>query len=348
VTEGARAFCDAGVCGGLELDTPSGLGGPCDSADDCSEEAEGCYTGAQSGDGFLCTVTCEEDSQCAGLGDSAYCEADSGVCLNACDSDAVCPAGLSCLDGRCAPCYGDSDCSEGQICQVTINGAGGSCGEPEEQTCGTDANEPDNSDGQATVVDLSSGSASYTGLSTCATDTDLFVFELTETGTLRMAVTYAEAADMDILVVPEGSDTPISVGISEETDGEATVADLIPAGRYVVRIGLYDGPENLAYDVNFSFIAETCTEDADCAGTTVRRLSCVEGACAPLEGNGEVAVGGTCDSTDDCVEESAGCFTGDAEAPGNFCTVECADDTDCANVPGTTCQASGFSAFCLP
>ena len=63
---------------------------------------------------------------------------------------------------------------------------------------------------------------------------------------------------------------------------------------------------------------------AECLGTTPLRLTCQEdiGACVALEGEGRIALGGTCDSRDDCIQDADFCGQF-GEEPLPICTRRC-------------------------
>ncbi len=348
-----RPFCQGGVCAPIEGQGMVALGDPCDSDDDCGEDADLCYVDSNTAEGFLCTVGCRLDSHCAALGENAYCNTQEGICARGCENDGFCNDVTFCGEGRCRTCGSDDDCvgSEGgPTCLVPSFGAGGLCGALPEIACGDDANEPNNTYTQAKRLSLVEGAAELSDQVICNDDFDLHTIEITEPGTLTATLTYGAGADLDLWLLPEGGTQEIGLGISEEDDGEVLVAELIPAGRYSLRILQFPGEVDVetTYTLNVGFEPGTCADAAACTNTGVRRLSCVEGACVDFEGNGEVPVGGTCDTSDDCVLDAELCFQGAPEDDLNLCTITCIADEDCAAITGATCQDSGFFSFCLP
>jgi hypothetical protein len=71
-----RILCDeeTGTCGFLEGNGEVALGDPCDSNDDCDDDAEFCFTfdGAEDGNN-ICTRGCREGDTCADLNGDAVC-----------------------------------------------------------------------------------------------------------------------------------------------------------------------------------------------------------------------------------------------------------------------------------
>jgi hypothetical protein len=359
---GGRPFCLEGVCDELVGDGAQGLGEACDTADDCTEDADLCYTGAGSADGWICTAFCRTDAHCADLGDAGICNVDAGICQNPCTVDSECAAAESCLEGSCQSCTSDDVCEdrEGQVCLTNNFGAEGRCAEAPENACAED--EPNDSYATATVLTLAEGMAGVTDLDTCASDRDYFVIELVEAGNLNVMVDFqtdfptrcdinpCDPADLDIYVVELGGESA-GRGISSEETTEQAVVDFLAPGTYAIRVVQYSEEEDITatYDISVAFEAATCSDASECAATG-SRLNCEDGACIALDGGGEIALGDACDSLGDCVLDAETCFvgTGPEDEPLNVCTVTCAGEEDCAAVPGTSCADTGFEAFCLP
>jgi len=60
---------------------------------------------------------------CSGIAGAGYLFYYSKQQSKKCNSLAECPAGSSCIDGRCvrmAECVGNADCPEGKICKNTV------------------------------------------------------------------------------------------------------------------------------------------------------------------------------------------------------------------------------------
>ena len=357
-----RPFCTEGVCGDLVGDGAQGLGESCDSPDDCTEDADICYTGAGSADGWICTKLCRTDAHCDGLGEGAVCNVDAGICQNACAADGECSDSESCLAGRCATCTGDEACTDrdGQVCLTQRFGDTGRCAELPENACAED--EPNDTFATATPLTLTDGAALVEGLSTCSADRDFFVITVEEPGNLTVTVDYetdfptrcdvapCDPADLDIYVVEIGGG-PAGRGVSAEETTEGASIPFIGAGTYAIRVVQYSEEEDITatYQLGVEFEAATCADDDACAATG-SRLTCAEGACVPLDGQGAIELGAVCDSLGDCTLDAETCFvgTGPDDEAINVCTVSCFAEEDCAVVPGTSCADTGFQAFCLP
>ncbi|MEZ4469244.1 MAG: PPC domain-containing protein [bacterium] len=86
-TEPLRAICDAasGACRDLPGAGAVPLGGQCDSQDDCGPDAEVCWVFEGGAQGYnICTVTCGDDADCAGIAGSVCTPFQGGqfaVCL---------------------------------------------------------------------------------------------------------------------------------------------------------------------------------------------------------------------------------------------------------------------------
>jgi len=353
-----RPFClDSGACGTIEGNGAVALGGECDSSDDCTADASGCFTDSVTAEGFLCTLVCAEDADCATVGGGAYCSESQGACLKPCGGDNACPADDLCDDaGRCVSreCIFDADCTRAaDSCLPATFDVPGSCGPFVAAACGQgDAGEPNDTDSRATAITLTDGMFTMEGLSICDSDVDVYAITTTETGTIAARVDYPAGADLDIYIIPEGGDRALGLGLSTEDDNEVGAAELVGAGTYFIRVVAYPGDveTSTTYSLTVSFTAGTCAADADCLDTNVLRLTCTEGACVDFAGAGAVAVGGNCDTSDDCVEDAALCYNaeGAATAGTNICTITCDTDAECAAITDATCEDAGLFAFCLP
>ncbi|MEL6179479.1 MAG: hypothetical protein AAFS10_11020, partial [Myxococcota bacterium] len=297
---------------------------------------------------------------CSGLGEEAYCGVD-GACRLPCSNDGMCTPTERCDDtGRCASliCFADAECveEENAVCLLSGQGFEGLCGTPEDvPTCGQGGmGEPNNTDTMATPLMLTDGSLTLADQEVCDDDIDLYRITLDAVSTLRVDINYTGPTDLDLYIVAAGADSPIGLGLSTELTSETAIAEYAPPGEYVIRVGFYSGEDPTAtYSMTLSTESVMCEEGTFCAAqTSVLRLVCEEGACVGFEGNGEVALGETCDSNDDCVADADLCYNaeGAALSESNICTLRCFVPGDCAAVEGTTCLTDGTfeDGFCLP
>ena len=342
-------FCVDGACTTIDGDGAVALGGSCDSADDCVEAADGCYTGSQSSDGWICTVSCSEDAPDCSAVASTSCFTAYGMCALGCGAgvaadDLLCPASTYCHpDSNCVSrnCYGDSECARDDLfCVVSSSYLMGSCDVPPVVECGqTGTGEPNNTDSIATPIPLVSGEGELTGQSLCREDIDLYSVVLTEAGSLSVNVTYGVDADINLVVYEQGAKSTVAYGFSYELRSETVEAPMIPAGTYIIRAYMWTELEtDLPYTIAVDFDAGGCVDSSDCDDITSRRFCGVDGGCYSITGDYSVPLGGACDSWDDCDDTADGCLVASASPEGWICTLICSEaDTDCSEVPGTTC-----------
>ncbi len=361
---GGREFCDveSGTCFGIDSDGGQGLFEPCDDDGDCSPDTEGCYEGTPGSGDNLCTVVCSSaDDNCGDFQDGAYCQiidrlADFGVCTPACSSDFDCSQNLFCDTeaGRCASraCAVDTDCArEGEACVYSDFGyQGGRClpyTEPE-LDCGVGDAPDDGTNGSsssAAPLTFDGNSAFIEGLSICDGDEDWYVMELTGDSTnLTIDVGFDGAADVDVYLFSEDGRS-YGEGIEPDANPEQAVTTYVPAGRYFIRVNHFpvqNGDAEVSYNIQVNLGESDCRVlDTACDETTPLRIVCAEdtGACTDFQGNGEVEIGGTCDSFDDCNEDADLCFSFFGAGDGqNICTHTCTSQGDCADVEGTQCR----------
>ena len=127
-------------------------------------------------------------------------------------------------------------------------------------------------------------------------------------------------------------------------------------GAYTVFVDQFssDRLEDTAYTLSVGLVDndDACTAEGNQCGSTepLRALCDAEtGACRAIDGQGQVPLGGRCDSDNDCVPEAAVCWVFEGGAGGqNICTVPCQGEGDCAAVPGTVCTPFQGFAACLP
>lgn len=353
---GTRQLCRDGSCVAFQPDEPGDAGDTCDDDGDCGGELQ-CYEGRAGIDDNFCTTACGGDGDC-GMFDDGYCLnlGRSGVCFDRCDTDAQCPNFYSCGDsGRCelVECRLDTDCAEGQLCRRSEQQNAGFCTAAPFAGCrDDDAHEPNDTIGGATPIDGNR----VEDLKICDGNDDWFAVEVTEPGTrLEVSARFDSAADLDVFVF-DASGRTVGAGTSENGNPEVARASYLAVGTYYVRVNQFPGAVDYAtgYSLAISTSREACTvAGEECLGLEPLRIVCDEdsgGVCSFLEGDGTVASGSSCDSSDDCADEDAFCWAFEGARSGrNICTIRCRESAECADVPGTQCQVfgRGFGA-CLP
>jgi hypothetical protein len=346
-----RLLCgDGGGCLSFEPEVPGGPNDPCDDSSDCGDDL-GCYASEGRLDANRCTRNCRFNDDCGDF-PQGYCldYFGTGFCASACTLSADCPAFLACdaAAGRCVVqgCGTDADCTGDAICRRTRDNQG-VCQKADALPCATeDRFEPNNSTGQAALLE---GSA-VRDLTICDADEDWFVLEVLEDNAeLSVSLSWDTGADLDLYVYDERG-RPIASSTSPEGNPEVAVGRRLPAGRYLVRVDQFPraevGNAQTTYDLSWSVgeEADACSAERNpCLELQPVRIDCLgTGACGFFEGNGEVPLGGACDSTDDCTEDARFCWTFSGAARGqNICTKTCATDAECEDVPGTRCRVFG-------
>lgn len=225
-----------------------------------------------------------------------------------------------------AGCFVDSECAAPDVCDRRTN----SCNEYVEATCGGDGtNDPNGSDSQAVALDLTSGSATVTGLKGCTDDLDFFSFDAVDGDSITVQLTPETTADgfAFLLMNAEGLLFPGQPVVSPDV---APIAHLGAGTWYILVISGVDPEEG--YDLTVTKTAGACTVNADCATSFIGPFCLMGGACGPLEGNGMVALGGLCDDPTDCVMAADLCDVSSVSPDGFMCNINCAADADCAAV----------------
>jgi len=340
-------ICDEGICVAAATSAP--LGSVCGRDEDCAEGADVCYEGSAGGQDNICTVYCEDASQCAALGDGAYCQPISfqaAVCVPACTDDAQCGAFYVCTDGVCdvdGECRIDSDCSDERFCRTAQNGQR-YCSRPTpEAACGVDVDlEPNDRFSTAPPLPFNER---VQDLRTCNEDEDYFSFLVPEgmgPWALTLAVTFRAGTDIDIYAYDAAGNVLGQATSPDQTTEEISIP-FLDAGEVFLRVDQYDS--NQLADTVYSVLAtleesgDRCTVmGEECAQTDPLRLICneVSGACESLEGAGMVELGGACDSDDDCSDNADLCWRYGMGSPP-ICTYQCERDSDCSGIGESRC-----------
>lgn len=347
-----RALCEEGACVSFTPESPNPAGGMCDDREDCAGDL-GCYQGEDGFDDNFCTRDCDNSDACSDFEDG-YCLAlgRDGVCFEACSADTDCPTFYSCNESaRCAAveCGVDADCNDGQFCRRSEQRNQGYCTASPFPSCGDDDYEDNDTDGTAVLID-----GPVEGV-VCDDDDDWFAIMVPEDGMrLDVTVRFEGTADIDVFVLDASGRT---VGSATQPSANPEVADarFLAAGEYTVRVNQFptDGAPESPYTLTYALSESTCTvAGEECLRLDPLRVLCEEdaGACAFIEGEGTVPLGGACDSNNDCVAQAAFCWVFEgAEEGRNVCSIRCSDDSDCGDVPDTVCTTfqGGFAA-CLP
>lgn len=351
-TRGGRSLCEDGSCVPFVANPPNQAGELCDDDGDCVNGLD-CYEGGAGLDDNFCTTTCEDASDCS-MFDGGQCIGNrTGICFAGCESDVDCPLLYACVDGGVCDlveCGVDSDCNEDQVCRRSEQQNLGLCTSAPFAACREDDDyEANDTLSTATPID-----GTIEAL-ICDSNDDWYEIEVAEDGTeLNVSVEFGEGADIDVYIF-DSVGTTLGAATEQDANPERASAEYLAAGTYSVRVNQFPtGRDQVTdYSLSISTSESGCTvEGEECLAVTPLRIVCEEesGACVPFEGEGAVALGGTCDSTDDCVEDAEFCWSFEPATEGNnICTLRCSGQQDCDDVEDTSCVTfgRGFSV-CLP
>jgi hypothetical protein len=353
-----RQLCVDGGCVGFTPEGEPEPGSLCDDDTDCPSGLF-CYAGGPGISDNHCTQQCEDDARCEDY-EGGYCLFLGGrtaVCMDTCTQDSDCPTVYSCNagNGQCelVSCGVDSDCEGEQICRRSEQQDLGFCTENRPFSCrDSDTFEPNDDTSSATVLD----GTTVRGATICNVDEDWYRVTVAEDGTrLEATVDFEEGVDIDVFVYDLAGRT-VGQGSEPTSVPEQAVARYLAAGDYLIRVNQFPGDVDrlTTYELSIETRTDRCSDEGqECLALTPLRIVCdVEGggACNFLEGNGEVAPGGFCDSDNDCAEPAEFCWAFESATEGrNICTRQCGNNTDCDEFTGTVCTPVGrrFSA-CLP
>lgn len=355
-----RALCEDGACVPFSPATPSRGGGPCDDDGDCIAGTS-CVFGGGGIDTNLCTAGCDTDADCSALIDGGSCmplQFFNSICYPGCDSDADCPSLYACQGGGCdlVSCASSTDCEDGRLCRHSEELDRGYCTANVAAACASDDDlEPNDSDVDPTP--LAPGTIDDRRI--CDTNDDWYAIEVPSSGTrLDVRVPFTGDADIDLDVfIYTAAGTLVASGTEPAANPELASARHLPAGTYLVRVNrFYRGvarDDSTTYSLTVELSDDSCAADPSlCTRTTPLRAACDvdSGACVPLAGGGEIALGEPCDSNDDCDATADLCaIRGATATPRSLCTAECTSDAECAAIPGTTCTSvTRRLRACLP
>ncbi len=256
-----------------------------------------------------------------------------------CTASSQCTAGLPvCSNGKCVECVSSFDCTDAQRPRCDV--AEATCIAGTDACTTDDAIEPadDGPAGARALVPDAGGLATASGqiCNTPRSEADYYAFEVGSLGeTWDFSLAWTGSRDLDFELYDA---TGSRLGMSFWEQPERARLTYLPLGTYYVRVR--DFSTQTAMPVAYTLTAQRtlgtgCTNRAQCATeyrNQVFRGDCVAGACVTLEGAGQVAEGGACDSVSDC-GSGMSCpsfyFVADADARG-VCARTCANDGDCA------------------
>lgn len=355
-----RSQCDedTGGCLSYSPEEPNPVGGECDSEDDCDENSEFCLQGGPGFDDNVCTRRCRDANDC---GPGLQCLSGGGrfgYCIGTCEVESDCPVPYQCDadSGSCeyVECNIDSDCGDEQACQRTADGTP-FCRVYDEPTC-----EDEDADGNGRMSDATEfplDDGSLDDLTICNADKDWYTLEVAEGPALvEISVAFEGEVDLDIFFLDADGET-VGSAVTPTGNPEVVQADFVAAGSYFILVSQFPGETGDAlttYSIDATVsLVDGCTEDGDeCMELQPFRIACQDdGSCGFLDGNGEIELGGACDSQDDCSDSAEFCYTFMSASPGeNICTRQCGGGgDDCGDVEGTECRTlGGRFALCLP
>jgi hypothetical protein len=195
----------------------------------------------------------------------------------------------------------------------------------------------------ATVLDISGTatvSANICQNEQLGDEFDFYAFTVADGGAVTIALEWADrTADVDVEI--RSADLETTFGLSFYQNPETIELSYLPAGTYYVQVSRFAPADSSAvtpYTLTVTpHPVELCTADADCATEFVKQLfrgdcNTTTGACQSIAGAGAVALGGVCDSDDDCAAGAAQCtsFIGISEPDTRaVCTKTCTTDAEC-------------------
>jgi hypothetical protein len=194
------------------------------------------------------------------------------------------------------------------------------------------------------------------GLGGDADEFDFYRFAVPSAGSVTISVAFDASADLDLAVFDSHGGNPM--GYTYWQNPEVIELTYLPAGDYFLQVDAASPRSTTAIPYTVTFTqgpGVACTGVADCAstyGNQLFRAACnpTTGACERLAGHQQVALGGVCDSTDDCTPLSTCSSFPYVQHPDtrSICSLPCTSDDECAPVgTGLRCSA-GTARFCLP
>lgn len=245
-------------------------------------------------------------------------------------------------------CSTSFDCASADepVCSAgsCVAGPDGCTGDDAGDTVGDD-------DGPAGATLLTSGVPAAAAIcNATATEFDFFAFDVAQSGSATLELSWAGSADLDLAVFDAAGAVH---GVSFWARPESVHLTYLPEGRYyvrVMRVGTASAVVD-AYTMTVTVAAGTaCATVNDCAAaytTQFFRGACVDGACEAIPA-GSRAAGALCDSGDDCASGRCSYVAFEGDAADSICTTTCTTTDDCTAISaGATCTM-GAVQQCVP
>ncbi len=358
----------------------------CDDENACTENDE-----CTADFGWGCNgVVAEDNCGCDGAegklcGEGAVRTCVSGECIFACESDADCIEGETCVDGECVECETDDDCAKGEVCLLgeCVPGCesdadcddGIACTDRDEcdtevtHTCinvTTDCTCATVQDGDACCCTSIGGFGTCSGgeCVVCVTDSDCFEGEACVDGDCVQCEADGDCSEGEVCLLGEcvpgcESDADCDDGIActdrDECDTEVTHT-CINVTTDCTCATVQDGDACCCTSIGgFGTCSGgecvVCVTDSDC----FEGEACVDGDCVQCEADGDCSEGEVC-LLGECVpgcESDADCDDGIACTDRDECDTEvthtCINvttDCTCATVQnGDACCCTSIGGF---
>jgi hypothetical protein len=270
-----------------------------------------------------------------------------------CADDDQCAAPTPyCVGELCHACRTKFDCADAAAPVCDVDAA--ECTSGFDDCTGDDPSPAENGDdGPAGATDLSTSATGHV-CSAPADEVDYYRVTAADGEGLAFTLTWDDAAaNLDLAVVDAAG---VVYGLSFHQRPESIALTFLPAGTYFASVRKFElDPTAAATEYTLEVARTTgsvCATAADCAteyDNQIYRGACDtgSGACEPIAGAGAVAVGGACDTADDCVPEAELCtafsFTPNLDTRGS-CAAACTGDGECD--PGQVCMTHSGGGFC--
>lgn len=254
-------------------------------------------------------------------------------------------------------CRIDADCDvEGQVCDRQTS----ACGAYIEPDCGADfANDvsldPNGTDSQANPLEIGSTvtEVELTQRAICLADADYYAVTVADGDGLSLSIDASELGSQIVVALLDSAGELVAFTRNSAVWGH------LPGDDYLLEVTLQedeDAPVETDYDLSVEYLVGGCEANRDCGDGALGGLCDEEtGVCLDLEGNGEVQLGGFCDSFDDCDPGSdefsdVVCLNNSVSPDGWICSeyADCAtEDLDCGDLDCLR-EPTGAGVVCVP